>query len=193
MREGCLYDCNHPLWGGSGGCFPAGQADPIEYECSCGDGYISMNSLGRPSCVSKLALAGIYGSVALISGEHDTRIEKCLLDAKKRRARKTITQSSTEDNFDKTAVSLTKRLGRQHVLCVGLVVWSVANPRHRSLFRVTLHAATCVSFVRACPLFINLCYDTVNRQSVNQPLGDLWSLVGDGDRLLQIEEAPKAV
>lgn len=59
---GCVYSCNHNIWGGDGTCVSV-QADPVKYECSCGDGYVSRDSVGSPSCVRKEALVVLYIAV----------------------------------------------------------------------------------------------------------------------------------
>ena len=61
--ETCVYGCRHLIWGGAGSCEVAGQGNPVYYVCSCGDGYISKDSLGNPSCVLKTALQAIYMTV----------------------------------------------------------------------------------------------------------------------------------
>lgn len=45
----CVYECRHPLWGGSGTC--TNDNGPT---CSCDAGYAVVDALGFPSCVRAL-------------------------------------------------------------------------------------------------------------------------------------------
>lgn len=65
VESACVYDCRHPWWGGQGIC--SSQADPINYACLCDEGYITEDSDGNPACVPKIALVGIYATVAVVS------------------------------------------------------------------------------------------------------------------------------
>ena len=62
---GCVYECRHPFWGGQGNC--SGQADPIDYTCSCDPGYLDTDSDGNASCVRESALLAVFIAVAVIS------------------------------------------------------------------------------------------------------------------------------
>lgn len=59
MLLDCVYACRHPIWGGAGVC---GAEDST---CSCDAGYATIDSMGSPSCVPKVALFGGYGVVAI--------------------------------------------------------------------------------------------------------------------------------
>ncbi|CAM9577418.1 unnamed protein product [Ectocarpus fasciculatus] len=60
----CIYSCRHPLWGGTGTC--SEQDGLIGYKCSCdGDGFVSTDSFGNPSCVLRVALVAAYIVVAV--------------------------------------------------------------------------------------------------------------------------------
>lgn len=65
MDSACVYGCRHPWWGGQGIC--SSQGNPINYTCSCDEGYISEDSDGNPACVHKTALVGMYTMVAVVS------------------------------------------------------------------------------------------------------------------------------
>lgn len=84
---GCVFSCRHNVWGGNGTCMSIQEADSIEYECSCGDGYVSKDSFGLPSCVWKLALVGLYtavrgnsrrcGGMRRSEGPHECSLDRC--------------------------------------------------------------------------------------------------------------------
>ncbi|CAN0030875.1 unnamed protein product [Ectocarpus sp. 6 AP-2014] len=54
----CVYECRHPLWGGSGTC-----TNDDEPTCLCDAGYAVMDALGFPSCVR--ALSKIYWALSV--------------------------------------------------------------------------------------------------------------------------------
>ncbi|CAM9557407.1 unnamed protein product [Ascophyllum nodosum] len=61
-RDDCIFDCQHPLWGGGGLCV---KNNPTESPtCACDAGYIERDASGQPNCVPKNILITGY----LISG-----------------------------------------------------------------------------------------------------------------------------
>ncbi|CAM9548282.1 unnamed protein product [Ectocarpus sp. 12 AP-2014] len=54
----CVYECRHPLWGGSGTC-----TNGDEPTCLCDAGYAVMDALGFPSCVR--ALSKVYWALTV--------------------------------------------------------------------------------------------------------------------------------
>lgn len=64
MPRPCIYECRHPLWGGSGTCVKS--TDPtVDEACRCDVGFASFDSLGYPSCVPKTALVAGYLTLAV--------------------------------------------------------------------------------------------------------------------------------
>lgn len=59
----CVYNCQHPLWGGKGAC--SEQLDPADDKCLCDEGYVTTDAWGNPSCVLGRGLFGLYVSMAL--------------------------------------------------------------------------------------------------------------------------------
>lgn len=63
VSSGCIYDCQHPLWGGSGIC----HEDRGPAECLCGAGFAPKDALGHASCVPERALVMGYLFLVAIS------------------------------------------------------------------------------------------------------------------------------
>lgn len=63
IGDGCVYQCQHPLWGGSGTCEDE-SSDAAGVVCSCDDGFFSTDSFGNPSCVLKSPLMFINIALA---------------------------------------------------------------------------------------------------------------------------------
>ncbi|CAM9147018.1 unnamed protein product [Ectocarpus sp. 6 AP-2014] len=64
--ERCVFECRHPLWGGSGRCIPA-EDRSADDACECDVGFASRDSFGNPSCVPKQVLVSCYLSVAVVA------------------------------------------------------------------------------------------------------------------------------
>lgn len=58
MSYKCLFDCRHPLWGGTGICIEDDLT--IVGRCSCDTGYSTRDAAGYPSCVPKRVLVVLY-------------------------------------------------------------------------------------------------------------------------------------
>lgn len=52
----CVYSCRHPLWGGEGTCI-TGDDSSVDDRCECDDGFVTRDSFGSPSCVSKKVIS----------------------------------------------------------------------------------------------------------------------------------------
>ena len=52
----CVYSCRHPLWGGEGTCI-TGDDSSVDDRCECDDGFVTRDSFGSPSCVSKQVMS----------------------------------------------------------------------------------------------------------------------------------------
>ncbi|CAM9634851.1 unnamed protein product [Ectocarpus sp. 12 AP-2014] len=64
--ERCVFECRHPLWGGSGRCIAA-EDRGADDACECDAGFASRDSFGAPSCVPKQVLVSFYLSVAVVA------------------------------------------------------------------------------------------------------------------------------
>ncbi|CAM9956027.1 unnamed protein product, partial [Chrysoparadoxa australica] len=58
--DGCVYGCNHPLYGDSGGSCLADATG--EAFCRCNEGYTTRNDFNEPSCVPE----GLWRPISML-------------------------------------------------------------------------------------------------------------------------------
>lgn len=62
----CVYDCRHPLWGGSGVCVTNDTQAGNSEACSCDAGFVTTDFFDKPSCVPERVLTVHYLAIATV-------------------------------------------------------------------------------------------------------------------------------
>lgn len=97
----CVYECRHPLWGGSGTC-----TNDDEPTCLCDAGYAVMDALGVPSCVR--ALSKVYWALTVAAA---AMVVFILWHAEKDRHLSTATRATRRAKLRKRVVIFAGDLG----------------------------------------------------------------------------------